>query len=83
MTDTVDRDDAPEPEMTHYEDATPDEIAAAEADQGTGIPQGDPYDDLLFVPDEYEPSHVDAEKTFAVTLVASLLFMGAVAILIL
>lgn len=66
-----------------HDEPTPDEIEAVETHQDTGVPQGDPYDDLLFVPEEYEPSHVDAEKTFAVTLVASLLFMGAVAILIL
>lgn len=43
------------------------------------VPDTDPED----VPDHANPALIDAEKTFAVTLVTAIVFMGAVAVLIL
>ena len=43
----------------------------------------DGFEELLFVPDDKNPALIDAQKTFAITLVGGIIFMGAVAFLIL
>ena len=43
----------------------------------------DVADELLFVPDEENPALIDAQKTFAITVVSAIIFMGAIAVLIL
>ncbi len=72
-----------ESELPSHDAPTPEEEATVDVHLGVGSPAGDPYDDLLFVPDAYEPSMIDAQKTFAITVLGALIFMGAVAILIL
>lgn len=53
------------------------------ADTSQAPSDQDAFEELLFVPDDKNPALIDAQKTFAITLVGGIIFMGAIAVLIL
>lgn len=50
------------------------------SDQNKPVAEHDPF---APVPDDKNPALIDAQKTFAISLVGGIIFMGAIAVLIL